>query len=60
MHTNFSDVIATFSDTMQNAALLLHNAEIAAKEVDLLINKNKTEFMSFNWNGTIQSLNRVS
>ena len=60
MHTNFSDDIATFSDTIQNAALLLHNTEIAAKEADLLINKSKTEFMSFNWNGTIQSLNRIS
>ena len=58
--TDFTDDIATFSDTLKNATLLLHNIEIAIKEVGLLINEKKTEFISFNMNGIIQSLNGVS
>ena len=59
MDTDFTDDIATFSDTLQNATLLLLNIEMAAKEVGLLINEKKTEFMSFNLNGIIQSRNGV-
>ena len=54
--TDFTDNITTFSDTLQNATLQLRNIEIAATEVGLLINKKKTEFMSFNLNGIFQSL----
>ena len=46
-HEIFADGITAFFDTLQNATLLLHNIEVAAKEVDLLINGKKTWFMSF-------------
>ena len=58
--TDFADDIDTFSETLQNATLLLHNIKIAPKEVGLLINGKKTEFMSFSLNGIVQSLNGVN
>ena len=37
----------------KNATLPLHNIEITEKEVGLLLNEKKTEFMAFNLNGII-------
>ena len=51
--TDFTGDIATFSDTLQNATLLLHNIEKAVKEVCLLINKKNLDVI-------IQSLNGVN
>ena len=62
-HEIFADDIAAFFDTLQNATLLLHNIEVAAKEVDILINGKKTWFMSFclSWIGIAWSaMNEMS
>ena len=57
--TYFVNDTVTFSDTLQNATLLLHDIDITAKQVNPLKNEKKTKFMSFNLSGIIQSLNGV-
>ena len=46
--TDYADDIALLSDSIEEADLLLHRVEQAAKLIGLHINEDKTEFMIFN------------
>lgn len=60
MVTDFADDIGTFSETLQNAVLLLQNIKISGKLAGKFINKTKTEFILSKMNSIIQSLNGVN
>ena len=47
---DYADDIALLSDSVDKAEKLLHNVEIAAKLIDLHINKKKTQYMTFSQN----------
>ena len=53
---DYADDIALMSDNIQDATYLLHNIENTAKEIGLYINAKKTEFISYNHQGTIQTV----
>ena len=46
--THYADDIALLSDSIEQAELLLHQVESAAKLIGLHINETKTEYMVFN------------
>ena len=45
--SNYADDIALLSDSIEQAELLLHQVESAAKLIGLHINETKTEYMVF-------------
>ena len=49
--TDYADDIALLSDSIEQAELLLHQVESAAKLIGLHINETKTEYMIFNQDG---------
>ena len=49
--TDYADDIALLSDSIEQAELLLHQVESAAKLIGLHINEMKTEYMIFNQDG---------
>ena len=53
---DYADDIALMTDTISDATYLLHHIEKTAKEIGLYINANKTEFISYNQEGIIHSL----
>ena len=56
--TDCADDIALLSDSIEQAQLLLHQVESAAKVISLHINEMKSEYMIFNQDGEeIKSLN---
>ena len=54
--TDFADDIALLSNSLVDAQLLLNRVEQAAKEVGLHINATKTEFMTYNVDGVLNTL----
>ena len=54
---DYADDLALLADTIKQAESLLHSLEQEARGVGLCINSDKTEFMCFNQNGVIKSLN---
>ena len=54
---DYADDLALLADTIEHATTLLQKLEKEAKEVGLLINARKTEFISYNQSGKITSLN---
>ena len=54
---DYADDLALTSDTIEQAEKLLHSLEHAAKQIGLHINAKKTEFMSYQEEGQINSLN---
>ena len=52
---DYADDLAVTADTISNATTLLHQLEDAAKDVGLYVNSSKTEHISFNQQGTIQT-----
>ena len=54
---NYADDLALTSDTIGNAAKLLNFLENTTRQIGLHINTKKTEFMSYNEQGQIKSLN---
>ena len=53
---DYADDLTLTSNTLKEASDLLHSLETAAKQVGLHINAKKTEFMCYNQEGNIQSL----
>ena len=53
---DYADDIALLSDFVQDAQIILHNLETASKEVGLYLNAKKTEYMCFNQDGDIKTL----
>ena len=53
----YADDIAFLANTPTQAKSLLHSLEQAARKVGLHVNANKTEYMSFNQEGNISTLN---
>ena len=53
---DYADDIALLSNTIDEATKLLHYIENAAREIGLYINAKKTEFISYNQEGEIKSL----
>ena len=53
---DYADDLALFSDNIAQATALLHSLENAAADVGLYVNAGKTEFISFNQEGTINTL----
>ena len=54
---DYADDLALTSDTIDEASkLLLHYVETAAREIGLYINVKKTEYIAYNQEGQIQSL----
>lgn len=53
---DYADDLAIMSDSIDNATDLLHSVEKTAREIGLYINATKTEFMSYNQEGQIKSL----
>ena len=54
---DYADDLALTSDTIEQAETLLHSLEHAAKQIGIHINAKKTEFMSYQQEGQINSLN---
>ena len=52
--TNYADDIAVTSNTLKDANTLLLKIESAAKEIGLLINTAKTEYININQNNNMQ------
>jgi len=53
---DYADDLALMSDTIAEAEALLHILERAAGDVGLYVNAGKTEFMSFNQDGCMETL----
>jgi len=53
---DYADDLALFADKVAETTSLLHSLEKAADGIGLHVNADKTEFMSFNQEGDIQSL----
>ena len=56
---NYADDIALFADSPEDAEKLLHILEASAANIDLHVNAKKTEYMTFNVNSDIRSLNQT-
>ena len=54
---DYADDLALFADTCSDAEILVQSLEISAQEIGLRLNEKKTEYMLFNCNGQIKSLN---
>ena len=54
---DYADDLALLADSIQGATEFLHSLEKVASEIGLYVNASKTEFMTFNQDGTINSLN---
>ena len=57
MNTDYTDDIELLANTPAQAESLLHSLELAAGDIGLYVNTNKTEFMCFDREGTISTLN---
>ena len=53
---DYADDLALMADTIADAQSLLHSLEIAAGDVGLYVNAGKTEFISYNQDGSINTL----
>ena len=56
---DYADDLALLSDNSYNTQKLLHILEKPAAFIGLHINATKTEYMSYNQNGTIETLNKT-
>ena len=56
---DYADDLALLSDNSYNAQKLLHILEKSAAFIGLHINATKTEYMCYNQNGTIETLNKT-
>ena len=54
---DYADDLALLVNTSTQAESLLHSPEQAVRGISLCMNSDKTEFMCFNQNGAISSLN---
>ena len=52
---DYADDLALLSDTIGEATAILHLVETAASKIGLYINSGKTEFITYNQNGAINS-----
>jgi hypothetical protein len=57
---DYADDIALFVDKILDAEKLLHTLEEASAGIGLYVNARKTEFMTFNQNGSINTLDGTS
>ena len=57
MDTDYADDIALLINTPTQAISLVHSLEQAAGDIGLYMNANKTEYICFNREGTISTLN---
>ena len=57
---DYADDLAITADTITNATVLLHNLENATNEVGLYVNASKAKFISFNQQGSIQTVSGES
>ena len=55
--TDYTDTLALLENTSSQAESLLHSLEQAAGDIGFYMNSDKTEFMCFNQDVTISSLN---
>ncbi len=55
-NVDYADDLAVTSDTISNAEKLLHHLKDAAKDVGLYVNASKTKHISFDQQGTIQTI----
>ena len=53
---DYADDLALMANTISDAQSLLHSLEVAAGDVGLYVNAKKTEFISFNQDGSIHTL----
>ena len=60
MNTDYTDDIVLLANTPAQAKSLLHSLEQAAGSMELHVNADKTEYMSFNQSGNISTLNDSS
>ena len=60
MDVDYVDDIALQANTPTQAETLLHSLELAAADIGLHVNANKTEYMCFNQRGNISTLNGSS
>ena len=56
---DYADDIALFADSPEDAEKLLHILEASAANIGLHVNSKKIEYMTFNINGDIRSLNQT-
>ena len=56
-NADYADDLALHANTPIQAEFLLHNLERAARGIGLYVSSNKTEFMRFNQDYAISSLN---
>ena len=56
---DYADDLALLSNTIKGAEQLLHHLEEAAANIGLSVNAKKTEFISYNEQGAIQSKNDI-
>ena len=56
---DYADDLALFSDTIKGAEKLLHLLEEAAANIGLSVNADKTEFISYNELGTMQTASGI-
>ena len=56
---DYADDLAFFSDTIQGAEKLLHHLEEASSNIGLRVNAKKTEFISYNEEGTMKTQNNI-
>ena len=54
---DYADDLALFANTTDEASALLHSLEKAAGDTGLYVNATKTEFMCFNTEGAINTIN---
>jgi exonuclease III len=54
---DYADDLALMSDTITEAQSLLHSLETAAGDIGLYVNAGKTEFISYNQAGSINTIN---
>ena len=52
----YADDLALIADTVSDASKLLHSLETAAGDIGLYVNAGKTEFISYNQHGCINTL----
>ena len=55
-----SPIVSITADAITNVTVLLHNLENAANDVGLYINVSKTKSISFNQQGSIQTVSEES
>ena len=57
MDADYADDIVFLANTLAQSKSLLHSLEQAAGDTGLYMNANKTEYICFNWEGAISTLN---